>query len=596
METKTLANPLLFQGIATQPKASACERGENRLALDPLVVPGEDDLTHESGVGGLEPVEPPKDAAEPHDTAFAPDPGDLERLRLQRHAAESYVADGCPGAHVALPKVRILVVGSLLALAFASPAGAFDLGLASGDIRPTSAVVWTRADRPGPVQLFYWQVYGGGASTGLRRMQVRAESRRDLTLRVRLTGLRPSTEYRYSFLQGTTVTRLGTFRTAPAPSSDATVRFAWSGDSDGTIDRRTGKPAFGPFEVLAAAAAAKPAFFAYLGDTIYADSTFGKPAASLADYRAKYRQNRAIAALRTLEQSVPVVAMWDDHEVQNDYDPANVPADLLTAGTRAFREYQPVEAGEGQPLYRSFRWGRHLEVFVLDVRSYRSPSAREACENPAGSGMPDVAPLLPQTVRDGFALAFAQLARPVPDACRTALFDPGRRLLGKTQLNWLQRRLARSSATWKIVLTPDPIQELELSPYDRWEGYQAERSGLLRFIRERRIANVVWLAADTHATLVKDVLLDGDRTGMVEVVTGPIGTRTFGENVSRAAGPTAGALVATFLKSRGARCAVVDRFAYGLVEASRTRLVVRVRDAKGRALCGGPITIRPAGT
>ncbi len=488
--------------------------------------------------------------------------------------------------------MRILVAGSVLALALASPAGAFDLGLASGDIRPTSAVVWTRADRPGPVQLFYWQVEGGDTRTGFRRVHVRAEPSRDLTLRVRLTRLRPSTEYRYSFLQGTAVTRLGTFRTAPAASSDATVRFAWSGDSDGTIDRRTGKPAFGPFAVLAAAAADRPAFFAYLGDTIYGDSTFGRPATSLADYRAKYRANRAIAALRTLEQSVPVVAMWDDHEVQNDYDPGSVPGDLLAVGTRAFREYQPLEPGDGRPLYRSFRWGRNLEVFVLDVRSYRSPSAREACENPAGSGTPDVAPLLSQTVRDTFALAFPQLARPVPDACRTALFDPGRTLLGKTQLRWLERGLSRSQTTWKVVLTPDPIQELELSPYDRWEGYQAERSGLLRFIGERRIANVVWLAADTHATLVKDVLLDGEKTGMVEVVTGPIGTRTFGENISRAAGPTAGALVATFLKSRGARCAVVDRFAYGLVEASRTRLVVRVRDAKGRALCGGPITIR----
>ena len=133
METKTLANPLLFQGIATQPKASACERGENRLALDPLVVPGEDDLTHESGVGGLEPVEPPKDAAEPHDTAFAPDPGDLERLGPDRHHRPSYVRATSPSQRARRPSRRpISSCAPRLVEAVESPEEVRSAGSASG--------------------------------------------------------------------------------------------------------------------------------------------------------------------------------------------------------------------------------------------------------------------------------------------------------------------------------------------------------------------------------------------------------------------------------------------------------------------------------
>jgi alkaline phosphatase D len=486
--------------------------------------------------------------------------------------------------------VRALLTTVLAALVVAAPAQAFELGIASGDVRPTSAVIWTRADRPGLVQLFYWQAATGQGSD-FRRVTLRAGPARDLTIRVRLTGLRPATEYRYSFLQGTAVTRLGTFTTAPAPGSDVPVRFVWSGDSDGTLDPRTGRPAFGRFDVLGAALREKPDFFAYLGDTIYADSRIGKPATTLAAYRAKYRQNRKIEALRELERAVPLVVAWDDHEVRNDYDPESVPPSLLARGTQAFHEYQPVEPAPGKPMYRSFRWGRNLEIFVLDLRSYRSPSAQAACENPAGSGIPDVAPLLAQPLRDAFASAFAQLALPVPEACQTGLADPGRTIAGKAQLRWLERGLAGSDATWKVVLTPDPIQEFALLPYDRWEGYQADRRAILGFARDRGVRNVVWLASDTHATLVKDVLLDGEKTGMLEVVTGPIGTRTFAENVSAAAGPAVASLLGTFLTELGARCVEVDTFSYGVVEASAGKLVVDSRDARGRSVCGRSFTL-----
>jgi alkaline phosphatase D len=486
---------------------------------------------------------------------------------------------------------RAAALAALVLAAPATPPGfaaGFDLGHAVGDVRPTSAVLWTRAPAPGPVTVFVFEVKGDQ----FFRKTVRALRANDLTVEAVVTGLEPATEYRFSFLQGTRTTPLATFRTAPAPGADVPVRFAWSGDSDGTVKRTTGKPAFGPFAVLDAVVADEPAFFVYLGDTIYSDSAFGRPARTLAAYRAKYRQNRSIRALRELLEAVPVVAAWDDHEVRNDWNPATVEPHLLAAGREAFHEYLPVEPDPSEPLYRSFRWGRHLEVFVLDLRSYRSEPATTACQNPPGGGVADVAPTLPQAVRDLFKGVVGQLGLPVPPECTAALADPARTLLGRAQRRWLERGLARSSATWKVVMTPDPIQEFALLPYDRWEGYAAERAGILDFITKRRIRNVVWLAADTHATLVKDVTLGGKRTGMVEVVTGPIGTNTFEEEVGAFAGAAAGSVVGGFLKTLGARCAVLDEFSYGHVEASRTKLVVDSRDADGRSVCGQPLVLR----
>ena len=484
--------------------------------------------------------------------------------------------------------MRAVLACLVAALALAAPAGAFELGVASGDVRPTSAVLWTRADRPGTVTLFVFRA-DGARDADLRRIPLRADPGRDLTVSARVTGLTPGTEYRFSFLQGGRTSRLGSFRTAPRPGASETVRFAWSGDSDGSIDPDTGRPAFGPFAVLRRVAAARPAFFVHLGDTIYSDGPFVEPARTVADYRARYRQNRRIAALREVQLATPFVSIWDDHEVRNDWEPATVPRDQLAAATRAFREYQPLDLAPGQPLYRSFRWGRHLEVFVLDTRSYRSPAARAAC-TPEG-GAPDPVPFLPQPARNAAAGLFPQVAAPPPEGCLDALAAPDRTYLGAAQLAWLERGLARSSATWKVVLTAEPIQELPLPPYDRWEGYPAAREALLRFVAERRIANVVWLAADAHATLVKDVVLDGRRTGMVEVVTGPIGTRTMGESVERAGGPAAATLLTTLLRTFGARCAITDRFSYGLVEAGPRTLVVTPRDASGARLCSRPVRL-----
>ena len=89
----------------------------------------------------------------------------------------------------------------------------------------------------------------------------------------------------------------------------------------------------------------------------------------------------------------------------------------------AFRDYAPVSYSSRDGLYRTFRWGKHLELFFLDERSFRSAKVRTVCGN-------DLAPAAPQPVRNAFAALVPGLANPVPQACLDALADPSRTMLG----------------------------------------------------------------------------------------------------------------------------------------------------------------------
>ena len=111
--------------------------------------------------------------------------------------------------------------------------------------------------------------------------------------------------------------------------------------------------------------------------------------------------------------------------------------------------------------------GKHLELFFLDERSFRSGKVRAAC----GS---DLAPTAPQPVRDAFAALVPSLANPVPQSCLNAIADPGRTVLGGRQYAAFTRAIRASTATWKVIVNEVPIQQYYALPYDRWEGYASE--------------------------------------------------------------------------------------------------------------------------
>jgi alkaline phosphatase D len=405
-------------------------------------------------------------------------------------------------------------------------------------------------------------------------------------------GLRPGLRYRYSFAQDGRTSVSGTFRTAPAATADATVRFALSGDADATPGR-DGRPGFNTFQVYGRMAAEGNDFNVNLGDTIYSDSELpGSPVArTVAEKWQKYRYGLALPNLRRLRASAGLYSHWDDHEFVNDFSrPENGEA-LYRAGVQAFTDYAPVEYTARDGLYRTFRWGRNLELFFLDERSFRSAKASAGHRCDAG-GRPDAAPTAPAALRSVFVAIAPPLRHPPSPACTAAIASPARTMLGRRQHDAFVRAIRASTATWKVVVNEVPMQQLYAFPYDRWEGYAAERAELLRDLAP--VENVVFLTTDTHANLIGQVRLrtleQGGPlgTGIWEAITGPVATNPYSREIDQAVGrPGAGTLIAgLFLKPApprglGLRCAATDAHSYVEVRVTAAALTVAPRTAAG---------------
>jgi phosphodiesterase/alkaline phosphatase D-like protein len=514
------------------------------------------------------------------------------------------------------------LASAALALATAPPAGAatgFGFGVASGDVTAHSAILWARAAKAGDAVLQVTPAGGfgpcrvgtAGAAVGLR---VKVTARNDRTVQKRVTGLKSGTEYRYRFCMGGGAhSDAGTFETAPSPSQSPTIRFAISGDQDALPARGKKNPFWSRFQIWDQIRGERNDFNVLLGDTIYSDTEVpghGRKdvATTVPQKWNKYRINLGQRAWPEARGATSYYAHWDDHEFINDFSPFEntFPLDVGTVNingkvlyrrsVEAFRDYNPVGFSARNGLYRSFRWGKNLEIFFLDERSFRSQSAdyQGTCDNPPGSGNPDLAPTAPQRTRNTFALIVPQLANPPSQQCIARLNDPHRTMLGRRQLVQFRHDIKSSTATFKVVLNEVPIQQYYALPYDRWEGYPVERVRLLNFLANQ-VKNVFFLTTDVHAALVNDARFktleqDGPLdSGITEVTTGPISTAPYGFEISHTVGnDNAGKLIHdAFFKPDppdgvGMRCAAMDQFNYAEVKVTDTRLTVKLKNIKGQ--------------
>jgi phosphodiesterase/alkaline phosphatase D-like protein len=215
-----------------------------------------------------------------------------------------------------------------------------------------------------------------------------------------------------------------------------------------------------------------------------------------------------------------------------------------------------------------FHWGALADVIMLDERSCRSVDAAAACQG-------DLAPTLPTPLR----LQFGLPASP-PAGCLAAINDSARTLLGPAQKQAVKEALLNSAAKFKFVINGEPIQQFWALPYDRWEGYAAERNEILNFIldpdnnpaTDDRITNVVFLTTDMHATLMNEVYRDrftAPATIAQEFIVGPVATYTYAQEILGAfgsAGPARLAQVQAALSLAGVDCRNLNRNSYGVVQ------------------------------
>ena len=522
-------------------------------------------------------------------------------------------------------RMNRLIPLALLALLLLAPsahaARGFSFGVAAGDVTAKSAVLWGKANKRGGYSL---DVATNRRFRNFKPHFVVARKGRDNTVQKRVGRLKPNTRYWFRFV-GNRGKRsdVGTFRTAPRASQNKAVEFAWSGDQDFNPQPGQTKPFWNDGGVLRRMKAERNAFNVMLGDTIYSDSEVPNRlfpiALSVKQKWAKYKVNLGNRALRALRGSAGFYSQWDDHEFVNDFSPAENAFDngvnlnggtLYNRGERAFRDYAPVRWTRRDGLYRKFRWGRNLEVFFLDERSFRSANADEGgvCNNPQ-TGRPDFAPTVPQTTRTAFAPAYPPFAQPVPQACTDRIRDPNRTYLGQRQLTRFLRDVKRSTARFKVIMNELAIQQYYINPYDRWEGFEAERQRVLSGLQG--VKNVIFLSTDVHATLINDARFQtlesgGPRnSGITDVTVGPVATANFQIEIDDATSPGVGALAdGAFLTPQppagvGMRCSVLDKFSYGQVRVTGSRLTVTPKDIDGNVItdngqpCGVTLNVTP---
>jgi alkaline phosphatase D len=332
---------------------------------------------------------------------------------------------------------------------------------------------------------------------GVRRIAAAPALRAsDLTTRVELSGLptgqRIAYRVRFDPLDGAASSFASGSFSVPRATRGG-VSFVWGADVAGQgwgIDESRGG-----FRIFEAMRAARPDLFIHCGDSIYADNPIPaekrlddgtlwrnlttaakhKVAETLDEFRGNYRYNLLDGPLRAFQAEVPWVMQWDDHEVVNNWYPGEILDDdryavkdvarLVPPARRAFLEYAPIAGGPAAArIHRSIHQGPSLDVFVLDLRSHRSPN----------------------------------------DANRA----PRSRILGPAQRRWLESALAASRATWKVVACDMPIG-LAIPDGDAWEavangdpgpplGREREIASVLAHVKSKRIRNVVWITGDVH--------------------------------------------------------------------------------------------------
>jgi alkaline phosphatase D len=419
----------------------------------------------------------------------------------------------------------------------------FPSGVQSGDVLADRGVVWARSDRPARLWV-EWATTPGFANARRLRGAYALEST-DHTARIDLTGLPAGQDifYRVQWesLRGGELSEpmAGHFRTAPSQRRD--VRFVWSGD---TVGQGWGiNEGLGGMTIYDAMRRRNPDFFIHSGDNIYADGPIAsevkladgtlwrnltteeksKVAETLKEFRGAYRYNMLDANLRRFNAEVMQIWQWDDHEVVNNYSGSkDLSADarytdksvpLLTArGARAFLENAPMRwhaQEEEERVYRKIGWGPLLDVFVIDMRSYRGPNSYN----------------------------------------RQDTLNAESQYLGPQQLAWLRAELKKSKATWKVIASDMPIglgvpDGKDGQGRPQWEavangdgpalGREIEIAQLLSFIKRERIRNTVWLTADVHYTAAH--LYHPNRAQFQdfepfwEFVSGPLNAGTFGPN------------------------------------------------------------------
>jgi alkaline phosphatase D len=405
-------------------------------------------------------------------------------------------------------------------------------GVQAGDVSNDGAVLWAQTDRPARMWAHLASSPSGNGGRVVRGPLVGPDS--SFTGQVLVKGLPPGRRIAYEvwFVDEDGVSgpaEKGSFRCAPR-QPDHDVTFVFTADC---VGQGWGvNPDIGGMIGFETMRSTEPDFFVFSGDTIYADGPLlaavtlpdgrvwhnvvtpakSKVAETLDEFRGQWAYNLMDDNLRRFNAEVPVIAQWDDHEVHNNWYPGQILEDtryterrvdvLAARASQGFHEFFPLTPDRPGPVHRKIAYGPLLDVFVLDMRTFRGPNT------------PDREP-------------------------------GGTPFLGPAQLAWLQDGLRASRAAWKVIaadmplglVVPDgPVNIEAVANGDPGTalGRELEFATLLSGLKRDGVRNVVWLTADVHYTAAHRYdpahAAFTDFDPFWEFVAGPINAGTFGPN------------------------------------------------------------------
>ncbi|PVI04770.1 phosphodiesterase/alkaline phosphatase D precursor [Periconia macrospinosa] len=445
----------------------------------------------------------------------------------------------------------------------------FTHGVASGDPYPDSVILWTRVgptsdnDRSnvtvsGYVQLFdhdnekFVSVskspicveYKIGTDKDLSNVadngKVFTSSDVDYTVKVEAKNLKPYTTYYYQFnvCNSDSKSPLGRTKTTPHANDDIT--------KVGLAVFSCSNYPFGFFNAYGNPVRKDSVdYVVHLGDYIYeyANGEYGwgqsigrvplpdKQIFSLYDYRKRIATYRTDLDLVASHQQFPWIPVWDDHEVaDNAYRDGtskmnNTESSFIQDGdvsfdqrkmnaVRAYFEWMPirqVEMDDNLRIWRSFSIGKLLDLVMLDTRNYD------------------------RSITDLYWNT---------DYIHAISNDAGRSLMGPRQEHWFYNALSDSAnrgATWRIIGSQIIFSRLNQSAaygnenplnYDAWDGYQANKNRTFNHLYSNNIGNNIFLAGDSHASWVSDLVWNGEKAYNKETGEGSIGVEFAGSAVT----------------------------------------------------------------
>lgn len=348
-------------------------------------------------------------------------------------------------------------------------------GVASGDPRPDSIILWTRVigDSAAAVPVRVQLARDASFTQLLVDASISAEPDWDHTVRHKVTGLDPASNYYYRFVAGGSTSPIGRTRTAPAENAAVSqLKFAFISCQDWSVNH------WAAFDDLAAQ---DLDFVVHLGDYIYetvkagfqtggVESTHAPLslpdgtaradgaiyATTLADYRSLYRSYRSDPRLQALHARFPVIAIWDDHEFSDDcwqdhqtYGVADDETPITSrrrGASQAWFEFMPADVSldltnpsfQNIQIYRAFRFGSLATLLMTDERLYRTDHVipEQQVGSEIGSRYFVPKSLLAQVETLKMTNAGGQLT-PVS-------------ILGDTQRDWWKAQLGASTTSWNL--------------------------------------------------------------------------------------------------------------------------------------------------